>query len=175
MKKIAMFFGFLFMLQMAYSQQDIFEIARKGTVAELKNELKENPNRINSVNNEGYNLITLATYRQNNEVAAYLIQNGAEINGKSNYGSPLMAAVVKGNSEIAKMLIDAGADLNITDGSGNTALIYATIFKKYDIAEMLVKASADINFKDIRGKSAVDYAKMTNDEKLLQLFKKDKL
>jgi len=172
MKKILSFLGCLLFCQIALCQQDIFEIARKGTVTELKDALKSNPEGVKSVNGDGYSLLTLATYRGNNEVAKYLIENGADINGSSNYGTPLMAAVVKGNSEVVKLLLEHHADTSIPDQSGNTALIYAALFKKYDIAEMLVKAKANINIKDIRGNSAVDYAKMTNDEKLLELFKK---
>lgn len=172
MKPLITFFLFVLFSQLAYSQQDIFDLARKGTVEELKSVLKENPLAINSVNKEGYSLLVLATYRGNNEVARFLIENGADVNGTSNYGSPLMAAVVKGNAEIAKLLLEHRADTSIADSSGNTALIYAAVFKKYEIAEMLVKAKADIDIKDIRGNSALDYAKMTNDEKLMQLFKK---
>ncbi|ESU26997.1 hypothetical protein FLJC2902T_23380 [Flavobacterium limnosediminis JC2902] len=158
--------------QIGFSQADVFDIARKGTVSEMKSVIGENPALINSVNKEGYSLLVLATYRGNNEVARYLIENGAEINGTSNYGSPLMAAVVKGNLEIAKLLLEHKADTSVADQSGNTALIYAVIFKKYDIVDLLVKAKADIDIKDIRGKSAMDYAVMTNDEKLVQLLKK---
>lgn len=172
MKQIITFFLFVVFSQLAYSQQDIFDVARKGTVEELKRVLKENPAAINSVNKEGYSLLMLATYRSNNEVAKFLIENGADVNGTSNYGSPLMAAVVKGNTEIAKLLLEHKADTGIADASGNTALIYAAIFKKYEIAEMLVKANANCDIKDIRGNTAMDYAKMTNDEKLMELFKK---
>nr|WP_294936640.1 ankyrin repeat domain-containing protein [uncultured Flavobacterium sp.] len=172
MKKTISLLACLLFCQIALCQQDIFEIARKGTVAELKDALKSSPDGVKAVNSDGYSLLTLATYRGNNEVAKYLIENGADINGSNNYGTPLMAAVVKGNSEIVKLLLDHNADTSIADQSGNTALIYATQFKKYDIAEMLVKAKANIDIKDIRGKSAVDYARMTNDEKLLELFKK---
>lgn len=158
--------------QMAFSQQDIFDVARKGTVAEMKTAIQGNPKAVNSVNKEGYSLITLATYKGNNEVAKFLIDNGADINGTSQYGTPLMAAVVKGNAEIAKVLLDHNADTSIADQGGNTALIYSVLFKRYDIAEMLVNAKASIDKKDIRGNSAVDYAKMNNDEKLVQLLKK---
>lgn len=172
MKQNITLFLFALFCQLSYSQQDIFDVARKGTVEELKTMLKENPAALNSVNKEGYSLLVLATYRGNNEVAKFLVEKGADINGTSNYGSPLMAAVVKGNAEMAKLLLEHKADTSIADSSGNTALIYATIFKKYEIAEMLVKAKANIDIKDIRGNSAPDYAKMTNDEKLMQLFKK---
>lgn len=172
MKKTLTFLLGLFFCHMAFCQRDIFEIARKGTVAELKEAIKSNPAGVKAVNSEGYSLLTLATYRGNNEVARFLIENGADINGTSNYGSPLMAAVVKGNTEVAKVLLDHNADTGIADQGGNTALIYAVIFKKYDIAEMLVKAKANANLKDIRGNTALDYAKMTSDEKLITLLKK---
>jgi len=172
MKQIIILFLCVFFSQFACSQQDIFDVARKGTVDEMKNLLKENPTAINSVNKEGYSLLMLATYRGNNGVAEFLIKNCADVNGVSNYGSPLMAAVVKGNTEIARLLLEHKADTSIADPSGNTALIYAAIFKKYEIAEMLVNAKANIEIKDIRGNSALDYAKMTNDEKLMQLLKK---
>lgn len=154
------------------AQQDIFEIARKGTIAELKELLPSNPKGVNAVNSDGYSLLVLATYRGNNDVARFLIENGADINGSSTYGTPLMAAVVKGNTAIVKLLLDRKADTGVPDASGNTALIYASLFKKYDIAELLVKANANIDLKDIRGNSAVDYARLTKDEKLLELFKK---
>lgn len=170
--KLLVFFLSVLFNQAAFSQQDIFEVARTGTVAMMENLIKENPSLINTVNVDGYSLLVLATYRGNNEVAEFLVAKGANINGTSNYGSPLMAAVVKGNSQLVKLFLKHNADTSIADSSGNTALIYATIFKKYEIAEMLVKANANIDLKDIRGKSALDYAKMTNDEKLLQLLKK---
>lgn len=154
----------------ANAQQDIFEIARNGSVEALKAMLKEKQEGVNAVNAEGYSLLTLATYKGNNKVAAYLIHEGANINGKSNYGTPLMAAVVKGNVEIVKLLLENNADTSIADATGNTALIYAVIFKKYEIAALLVKANADIKATDIRGKSALDYAKMTGDDKLIQIL-----
>lgn len=172
MKKALSFFLIFFFCQITFCQHDIFEIARKGTVAELTAALKSNPEGVKAVNADGYSLLTLATYRGNNEVAKYLIENGADINGTSNYGTPLMAAVVKGNSEIVKVLLAHNANTDVADLSGNTALIYAANLKKYDIAEMLVRANARIDLKDIRGNSAMDYAKMTNDEKLIMLLKK---
>lgn len=172
MKKVIVTCLFFLFFQSVFSQANLFEVARKGTVQEMKNLLKENPKLVNSISDEGYSLLILATYRGNNEVAKFLVENGADVNGTSNYGTPLMAAVVKGNLEMINVLLEHKADTSIADQSGNTALIYAVLFKKYEIVGLLVKANADINTKDIRGKSAVDYATMTNDEKLLQLLKK---
>jgi ankyrin repeat protein len=170
MKNIQILF-FLLIFQLGFSQEDIFDIARKGTVEEVKTAMKQNPDIINSVNNEGYSPLTLASYRGNVAVAKFLIKNVKEIDGNSSMGTPLMAATVKGNKEIVQVLLENNANPNLTDANGTTALIYATIFKQYEIVEMLIKASATIDLKDIRGNSAVDYARISKDEKLTELFK----
>jgi ankyrin repeat protein len=169
--KYFLILSFLFLFQLGFSQQNIFDIARKGTVEEMKAAMKQNPDIINSVNDEGYSPLILSSYRGNIEVAKFLIKNVKDINGSSSMGTPLMAAVVKGNKEIVQALLDNKADPNITDQNGTTALIYATIFKHYEIVEMLIKASATIDLKDIRGNSAADYARISKDEKLTQLLK----
>jgi hypothetical protein len=166
--------SFLF-FQIGFAQQDIFDVARKGTVEEVKAIMKQNPEAINSVNGEGFSPLILACYRGNVAVADFLIHNVKDINGSSSMGTPLMAAVVKKNIGIVKLLLDSKANPNISDASGTTALMFATIFKNYEIVEMLLDASAIQDLKDIRGKSAIDYASISNDEKLIQIFKEHKL
>lgn len=161
----------VFFFQTGFSQQDIFDVARKGTVEEVKTIMKQNPDAINLINEAGYSPLILACYKGNNAVANFLIKKVKDINGSSAMGTPLMAAAVKGNKEIVQVLLENRANPNITDPSGTTALIYATIFKQYEIVEMLIKASAVLDLKDIRGHSAVDYAEISKDEKLIQLFK----
>jgi len=46
----------------SFSQTDIFQIARKGNVEELKSYLKANPNTLNSVNENGSTPLILACY-----------------------------------------------------------------------------------------------------------------
>lgn len=155
----------------AQNSPDVFDIGRKGTVAQAKEKLAENPNAFNTVNEEGYSPLLLACYRGNNEVAKFLIEKSCDINGKSRFGTPLMACIVKGNNEIAKLLIDKKADLDFADGNGTTALIYAVNFKNYEIAKALVKANADVNHKDNKNSSALDYAIQANDDQLIQILK----
>ena len=107
-------------------------------------------------------------------MANFLINNGADINGNSKMGTPLMAAVVKGNKEIVKLLISKNINLDTIDANGTTALIYATMFKNYEIVNDLVKAGANINLKDNRQNGAIEYAILTNDDKLITLLKQNK-
>lgn len=170
---IAVFFLFSF----GFSQENmnIFDIARKGTVEQAQQFLKANPNDITALNADGNSALLLAVYRGNNQVAQFLIDNGAEINGITKMGTPLMAAVVKGNIVAAKMLLEKKADVNATDSNGMSALIYASTFKNYEIVSELIKVGANFNQKDNRNNSALDYAILANDDKLIELLKNKKL
>ncbi|MET0758889.1 MAG: ankyrin repeat domain-containing protein [Flavobacterium sp.] len=162
---------FLIFFQTGFSQQDIFDVARKGTVEEVKTIMKQNPDAINSINDAGYSPLILACYKGNVAVASFLIKKVKDINGNSSMGTPLMAAVVKGNKEIVQALLENKANPNITDPNGTTALIYASMFKNHDIVRLLIKAQANPDTKDNRGNSALDYAILANDDKLIEIIK----
>lgn len=153
-----------------FAQKNIFDVSRSGTVEEIQTLYKENPNIINSTNEAGYSPLVLACYSGNDSVVTFLVDKVENINGATNYGSPLMAATVKGYIKIANILLKHKANPNITDGKGITAGHYAVMFRKYSIIEMLVEANADFNLKDNNGKSALDYAKNYNDEKINKLL-----
>lgn len=171
MKK-TLFLIILFMSSiMAFSQNDVYTIARSGTVDDLKTLIKTDPDIINKPNADGNSPLILACYKGNVEVAKFLIKNVKDINFTTPMGTALMAATVKKNTEIVKLLLENKANPNIADANGSTALIYAAIFKSYEIAELLVKYKGDDTHKDNRGNSAFDYAILADDDKLIQILK----
>ncbi len=155
----------------AQEKADVFDVARSGTVEQAKEMLKANPKAFDAINADGYSTLILACYRGNNEVAKLLIDHGGNLNYMSGMGTALMACVVKNNVEIAKYLLAKKADPNLADGNGNTALIYAAMFKNHDIATALIQAGAKADIKDKKGKSAVDYAILADDDRLIQILK----
>jgi ankyrin repeat protein len=173
MKKIFLIILFVLNVTLCHCQETatVFDIARKGTLEQAKEKLKENANAFNVINEEGYSPLLLACYRSNNALAKFLIDNGSDVNGKSKFGTPLMACIVKGNNEIAKILIDKKADMDFSDLSRMTALIYAVNFKNYEIVSSLVKAGVNVDFKDNKNNSALDYAIVMNDDLLIELLK----
>lgn len=177
MKKLELILFMTFFANLAFGQEaiNVFDIARKGTVEQVKAVLKINQNAFHVLNEDGYSPLVLATYRGNNEVAKLLIDSGSYINVSTKMGTPLMAAIVKDNNEIAQLLLEKKADVNTTDANGTTALIYAVQFKNYDIARLLIKADADYITKDKKGNSALDYAILADDDKLIEILKNKKL
>ncbi len=150
---------------------DVFEVARKGSVSQVKEILEANPKAFNVVNENGFSPLILACYRGNNEVAKFIITQGADINTKSDMGSALMACIVKGNNEIAQFLIANKADLNLIDNQGTTALMYAVQFKNIPIIKLLLANNANKDLKDNKGKTAFEYAVFSADEAIINLLK----
>ena len=160
---------FLF-ITFAVDAQDVFEMARKGDLIAIEKFNKQNPGKLSATNEHGYTPLMLAAYYGQLEMAIYLVENGAELDGKSNYGTPIMAAAIKGNKEIVGLLLDNGANPNISDTRGNTALLYAAAFNLNEIAELLLKGGANSKLKDNRGNMALDYAILKENETLIKLL-----
>ena len=152
-------------------ESSIFDVARNGSLMEIKALTKNNPDIINNISKEGYSALTLACYYSNYDVATFLIEHVKDINSKSGYGTPLMAATVKKNSNLVKLLLENNANPNLTDQNNSTALHFSVIFNQQEIIELLMKHKADPNIKDNRGNTALDYAKITNNNKFIQLLK----
>ena len=169
--KILYFILFFISVSVAYSQSKIFDACRKGSLNEIISIYTNDSNSINEVNEAGYTPLILACYHGKEKVVEFLVDKVDNINGTSDYGTPLMAAVVKGNIEIIEMLIAGNADTNIADANGTTALHYATLFKQTEIVKLLVKAGAKVDIKDGRGQSPRDYAVINRNEQILKIFK----
>ncbi len=165
-------YGSLLLSVMMFSQKNIFDVARTGSLEELKELMVINPDTINAISEHGYTPLILAAYNSNDIVAMYLVDKVKDINGSSKYGTPLAAAVFKGRTGIVKTLLNVKANPNIADTNGSTPLHFAVIDRNEDLVRMLVDANADIHFKDKRGNSAVDYAKMTKNENIILLLNK---
>jgi len=157
-------------LSLFAQDKSIFDIARKGTITEVKDAYTRNPESINTLNEDGYSALILACYRGNVDVALFLIEKANNLNYISGDGTALMAAIMSGNTKIIDSLIDHKADLNLSDAQGKTALIYATFFNKTEIAKKLLKAGANKTLKDSDGKSALDFANANKNTELIILL-----
>lgn len=170
MKKILLFVLFSFLITNAQNK-NVFDIARNGTLKEIQELNKSNPNLIDTYNENKSSPLILACYRGNTDVALYLIANTKDINYNSGMGTALMAAVVKGNIELVKALINAKANLDLFDSQGKTALMYAVQFKNIEIIKLLLQHKANKSILSNEGKSAFEYAIFSGDETIINLLK----
>lgn len=160
-----------FIINLSFSQKDVFNVARNGSVEEMKSLFEKNANCVNDVDDYGFSPLILASYRGNFEVAKYLITIVKDINYQSPEGTVLMAAVMRNNSELIQILIDKKANLDLTSKTGVTALMLATQFKNIEIIKILLQHKANKLLKDNDGKTAFEYAINTNNDAIIQLLK----
>lgn len=154
-----------------FSQVSIFDVARKGTVAEINAILSSSPELIDSLTPQGFTPLILACYNGNVAVAVFLVQQKANVNLNSSNGTALMAAIVKNDKELASLLLEAKANVDLQDKNGFTALHYAIQFRNYEMIALLMQFQANSNIKDNSGMSAIDYALKLQDEQIQHLLK----
>ncbi|MDF2552815.1 MAG: ankyrin repeat protein [Chryseobacterium sp.] len=152
--------------------KSVFDIARSGTVAEMKDAMKKNSNVINETNEQKYSPLILACYRGNMEVADFLIDNVNDINYNSPMGTALMAVIFKGDLKLAQKLLDNKSDINKADSNGTTPLIFATKLGNVDMVKLLIKYKAEKNIIDKEGKTAFEYAVFSKNQELINQLKK---
>ncbi len=89
--------------------------------------------------------------KTHNEIAAALIEAGAEINSRDPYGvTPLMFAAISGSPKTMELLMSKGADVRAKDEDGRTALVEVLTTENEmppEIVEELVRAGADVNVR----------------------------
>ena len=170
MRQLVLLFFILFSVSFQAQERTIFDIARKGTLSEIEDIHKRNPELINAVNDNKATPLILACYRNNEAVALYLIDKVSNINYNSGMGTALMAAIMSGNIVIIEKLIAKKADLDQTDTQGKTALIYSAFNNNTEIVQMLLKAGANKKLADTENRTALDYAKFNKNTQLIILL-----
>lgn len=162
---------FLFFFQFGFSQQDIFDIARKGTVEELNILLLSNEKAIDSINSRGFTPLLLACYRGNTSVAIAIMQKSQLLDHASPNGTALAATVMSEKIELATELLKNNANPNITDSNGVSPLMLAIQFQKIEFIELFIKYGASKTSIDKSGKSVFEYAVFSKNEPIINLLK----
>ncbi len=167
---LSVFLGFT-LIRAQEKAKSIFDIARTGTVSEVKELMKKNPDVINQTNENGFSPLILACYRGNVEVADFLIDNVKDVNYKSREGTALSGLAIRYNKNLTEHLLKRNADPNIADPNGITPLFWAVKSGNRELTELLLKYKADKTVKDSQGMTPFEYALQTNNTEIINLLK----
>ena len=91
-----------------------------------------------ATNGTGYNALTGAVAGGREEIAIWLLENGADANYRYGAGySPLLTAAANGHLNIVKDLLVHGADVHAKTNDGKSAVMIAEERKHPEVAEYL--------------------------------------
>ena len=101
-----------------------------------------------------------AVHRDQVDIAALLIEAGANVTAANRYGvQPLSLACTNGNPALAALLLEAGADPNAALAEGETALMTAARTGAAEVVDLLLAGGADVNAAETwRGQTALMWA-----------------
>jgi len=174
MRKLIVFAILFFSLPFISAQEkakSVFDIARSGTLAELKEAMKQNPDIINQINENGFSPLILACYRGNTEIANFLIDNVKDLNYKSQEGTALAGLSIRYNKDLAEHLLKKNANPNIADGTGTTPLFWAVKAGNKELVELLLEYKADKTMRDSAGMTPFEYALKTDNKEIINILK----
>lgn len=143
------------------AQLDIHEAAASGKSENVAALAAQNPAAINSYSADGFTPLALASFFGQQEVAQWLLANGADVNAvaKNPTGyTPLTGAVARGDAEIVRLLLSHGANATHRYGAGYSALHEATAGGKLEIAKLLLDHGADSSARTDDGQTPLSMA-----------------
>ncbi|HRZ39496.1 MAG TPA: ankyrin repeat domain-containing protein [Candidatus Omnitrophota bacterium] len=114
--------------------------------------------------------LLIAVLWEDKEKVSELLSQGADVNGRYRYNSPLLNyAAVKKDIGMAELLLDKGADPNSVNSYGIGPLI-AALNKGSDtsLAKYLLQRGANADVRNGQGVSALNFAVVTGDADLVR-------
>lgn len=152
--------------------QTVHELARTGTVEQMKAYLVKDSLALNRLSERGISPFILACYRGNNDVAKFLLDCGADVTYCTPEGSAMYGIIFKDNQTMLNYLLDKGFSPNDTCqfAQFGTPLHMAMSLKRYEMVEALLAHKVDTSVPDPQGRSIKNLLTLYNDERLNTIF-----
>jgi hypothetical protein len=122
------------------SQLELYDAIKEGDLDQVKDCFSKD--FVNMKDHRGVTLLMIAIMRSFEDIAEFLIKNGANVNAQNNAGAtPLMYACFENNLNMVKLLVKYGADVNAKTKYGTPL----TSTDDEDIEEYLISKGAKVN------------------------------
>jgi hypothetical protein len=146
-----------------WGETQLHHCAENGFTTSVKRLLSIRNINVNVKDVSGSTPLHWAAYNGHIEIVRLLLQNGADVNAKSNYGSTLHWAASHGNVDILHLLVENGADLEAQSNDGERALHSAAYHRHLPfIQELISRYHVDINARMNNGSTALAVARRNN-------------
>jgi ankyrin repeat protein len=112
----------------------------------------------NDFNLNGETALMSACFFNELEMAALLMERGADVNLKNNAGETALFEAAENSLEMVERLVDRGADIHMKDDDGSTALMKAARRNQLDVMKFMVSKGASLQALQGQGFSLLWFA-----------------
>jgi ankyrin repeat protein len=156
------------------SAQSIFDIARSGSAQQMQKLLKKHPEQLNLSSEHGATPLLLATYRGNHEVAAVLLEAGADPNQCFKEGAPIYGVIFQADAEMLDLLLKKGVDINQVCQLEELGypIHLAINLLRIDQIKQLLEVGVRLDVRDAQGRTIQDLLRLHQNPELNALFEK---
>ncbi len=133
---------------------ELFAAAGKGDFQTVKSLLTKYPDMKDIRRNGGWTLLHLSF--DSRELVEYLIENGADIEARSDGGwTPLHSQAYGGHKDGVEVLLAHGADIEAKHAYDMTPLINSIRWDRIEVAELLIEKGANVDAANTLGRTPV--------------------
>jgi ankyrin repeat protein len=130
----------------------LFAAAEKGDFETVKNLLTKYPDMKDVRRNGGWTLLHMSF--NSRELIAYLIENGADIEARSDsQWTPLHSQAYGGHTDGVELLLEHGADLEAKHAYDMTPLISSIRWDRTEVVKLLVEKGANVDAANTLGRT----------------------
>lgn len=123
---------------------------------------------VNRLNAQGESALMMAALKGHLDIAARLIQKGADVN-KTGW-APLHYAASNGHLAIMSLLLDNHAYIDAESPNGTTPLMMAALYGTAAAVKLLLEAGADPLLKNQQGLTAINFAQRASRAEAVEII-----
>ena len=123
---------------------------------------------VNMLNAQGESALMMAALKGHLDIAARLIQKGADVN-KTGW-APLHYAASNGHLAIMSLLLDNHAYIDAESPNGTTPLMMAALYGTASAVKLLLEAGADPLLKNQQGLTAINFAQRASRAEAVEII-----
>ena len=126
--------------------QTVFDAVRADDVNAVTELLDADPDLVRATDEDGETPLHSAAWRSRYEAATLLLDRGADIEARNNWGRTPLLIVARetGNAQMASLLIEAGAEVNVRDRGGESPLDLAAWRGFAELVDLLLDEGAEL-------------------------------
>jgi ankyrin repeat protein len=148
---------------------ELFAAAEKGDFETVKNLLTEYPDMKDVRRNGGWTLLHLSFGSR--ELVEYLIENGADIEARSDsQWTPLHSQAYGGHLAGVELLLEHGAEIEAKHAYDMTPLISSVRWDRIDVAKLLVEKGANVDAPNTLGRTPLIISATEGYSELAKIF-----